>query len=159
MMWRGARRGSARTLVLVAVLAVLWSACDSTDDDDDVSFVGDWTVTRLAINGTDLTAQVFGMASIASLDATFEADGTMEISVTGDEGPASTEGTYTVGNETIVLSSSSFAAPLELSYASPSSDTIVLTSNDAAILTELSGVDVSELPFEVDRIDITIRRV
>lgn len=150
--------GKTRLVAPLVAIALLVGACDSSGDDDEVSLVGSWNVTQIAINGQNMTALILGQAGIESLGASFESTGAMEIYVMMEGERFATSGTYTASGGNLVLQSDSFAAPLDLTYTTQNSSTVVLTSDDVAILSELSGVDPGSIPFQVERIDITIRR-
>ena len=148
-------RATAAVLGLVLFLA----ACDSGDEEEGDPFVGTWMVSRIAINGQDFTPFIIG-TEIDTLNAEFAASGTFELTVVSGEQSVTTAGSYTIDEdeETITFTSDEFAEPLEMGYERSGSNTIVLTSTDAALLTELSGIDPGQFGIEVERVDVTISR-
>lgn len=148
-----------RTLCAFALVLVM-AACDSgSDDETGDPFVGTWELTGVAINDQDFTPFILG-TEIDALSADFSSDGTFELTVVSGEDRVVTAGTYTIDEEeeTITLTSGRFEQPLQLNYARSGSNRIVLSSTNAALLTELSGIDPGQFGIEVERVDVTISR-
>jgi hypothetical protein len=154
------RSASANRVLAVGALlgtALLLSACDSGGEEDGDLFVGTWRLTGLEINGENQMV-LLTLVGVESMDVTFSADGDFELDVVTDSGSTATRGSYVLDEETITLTSDAFDQPLVLDYEASGSNRIVLTSVDATLLSEISGVDLSELGIEVERVDVTISR-
>lgn len=148
-----------RKIVSVALLLAvgLAAGCDSESEDDGDLFVGEWAVTGLAINGEDRLS-LLTLIGVESVGASFSEDGSFELTVVTANGSTATRGTYAFDDDTITITSAEFDRPLVLEYDGPGSGRIVLSSLDAALLTEISGVDLTEFGLEVERVDVTISR-
>lgn len=130
-----------RGAVTVALLFVM-AGCDSSDEETD-TFVGTWNVTAINVDGQNILATLQTLAGVSGLGATFGQNGTFSVFLQTSEGPAETSGTYSFNTQTnvLVLESESFAAPLAVDY-SLSGNTLELSSDDASLLAELSGIDL-----------------
>ena len=151
---------SGRAAVAVAVFSgLLFAACDSESDEDEDPFVGSWIVSRVELNDQDYTGLIFNFSEIDTIGATFSSNGAFELFVISGGERVTTTGAYTLGDEgSITLNSDSFEDAIELDYEVSGSNTVVLTAVDAALISELSGIDLSQIPFEINSVELTIRR-
>lgn len=133
-------------IAVAAALFVVMAGCDSNDNELD-SLAGTWSVTAINVGGQDFLPTLQALAGVSGLGATFGQNGTFSVFLQTSEGPAETAGTYSFDPQTnvLVMESESFAAPLELDY-SLSGNALELSSEDASVLAELSGI---ELPIPI----------
>ena len=155
-----------RVVYIVVLLLLGWtSGCDSNNDDGDNGrsaseiFLGTWVLTKLLLNGQDVTALVLVQVDVEML---FANPGRFTLSVT-NAGGMTTEvsGTYQLDESllTLTLTSSDFAAPLKLTYLIQTDDRIMLDSDQPEVLSELSGLDAADLVgIEVENVGLIIQR-
>lgn len=147
------------TVAVVALSGFLFAACDSESDENEDPFVGTWTVSRIELNDQDYTGLIFNFSEIDTIGATFSSNGAFELFVITAGERVATTGAYTLGDDgSITLSSDSFEEAIELDYEVSGSNTVVLTAVDATLISELSGVDLSQIPVEINSVALTIRR-
>lgn len=133
------------SLLLIALLAVVSTGCDSNDESSDADrFVGTWTLTGISDASGDRLAD-FG-AGFSSITLVNAADGNFTINVTPRQGaPMAITGTYTVieNSKSIVLRASvgGQTVPLNFTYTFASDEQVALKSDTttAVLLNNLFG--------------------
>ena len=163
------KRIYALRLVIVALLAVTWIGCDSTDNSEDEEtteadvFVGTWTVTRVEANNNDITPIVRTQINLDETSVTFDEEGTFSgLAVSsGDEGDQrQISGRYSVdeNNATITFTGDAFDEPATLNYTIEGDNQIELTSNDSAFFAAFAGIDPEDFNLEIDNLSIVLAR-
>ncbi len=145
---------------LIAIFAVCAAGCDSTDDSLSGAevFPGNWTVTRINVNGQDFTANLLTLAQLNGVRAAFEANNRFVMFLDSDEEVREIQGSYVLeeNQKVLTLTSESFTAPVALGYNIDSENRLRLSSTNGAFLAELAGFDPNIL--QISSVELVLQR-
>jgi hypothetical protein len=154
-------RKSARYVAVLVLLAAMAAGCDSQEERTDAErLAGNWNVSHIIINGENFTQQLLAVAGVDGVEGRFETNGNFTLTTVRGTERTDLSGTYTINEstKTIVLSSPDFSAPVTLTYSVSSGGEFAFSSNNAALLAELSGIDLEALGLQVNSLEIRLRR-
>ena len=164
-----AKRTRVLPLAVIALLALTWAGCDSTDNEDEEEitdadvFVGTWAVDRVDADDENITVLVGTQIDLDETSVTFDEGGTfsgLAVSAGDESDRRQISGRYSVDESdgTITFTGDAFEEPATLNYAIESDDEIELTSNDSAFFAAFAGIDPEDFNLEINNLRIVLAR-